>query len=112
MTGQTLHQFAIQCKWWYTPSCIRQHGREDGMAAVDKTYENRLRRQVERRGYQLQKIRRLDPAAWDYGTYQIVDTHTNTVVLADFAAGRGYGLSLADVEAWLASETPRPGGTP
>jgi hypothetical protein len=78
---------------------------------VDKTYENRLRRQVERRGYKLQKIRRHDPTAWDYGTYQIVDTYTNTVVYTDYSvAGRGYGLSLEDVETWLAGETPRPGG--
>jgi len=68
---------------------------------VDKIRENRVRRQVGRRGYQLQKRRRMDPRAWDYGTYQIVDVATTTIVWADFNVGQGYGLSIEDVEAWL-----------
>ena len=68
---------------------------------VEKVRENRVRRQVGRRGYQLQKSRRKDPNAWDYGTYQITDPATSMLVLADWAIGQGYGLSLDDVEVWL-----------
>jgi hypothetical protein len=76
---------------------------------LDKVRENRLRRAVERRGFQLQKRRRRDPRAWDYGTYQIVDPILNAVVWADWATGQGYGLTLEDVEEWLAGDTPKPG---
>jgi hypothetical protein len=37
-----------------------------------KSLETRLRRAAERRGYRLEKSRRRDPAAYDYGTYQLV----------------------------------------
>ena len=76
---------------------------------VDKVHENKLRRMVKRRGYRLEKRKRKDPAAWDYGTYQIVDQRSGAVVYCDFTMGQGYGLSLEDVERWLGVET---GGTP
>lgn len=54
-----------------------------------KTYENRVRREAERQGLRLEKSRRRDPRAWDYGTYQLVDPHQNPAV----ALGeRQYGL--------------------
>lgn len=37
-----------------------------------KVRENRLRRMAVRQGYRLHKIRRIDPRATDYGTYQLV----------------------------------------
>lgn len=76
--------------------------------ALDKVRENRARRAVARRGYRLEKRRRRDERAWDYGTYQIVDPFTDTVVLADRTTGQ-YGLSIDDVEKWLAGDTPKPG---
>jgi hypothetical protein len=74
----------------------------------DKVRENRLRRMAERQGYQLVKSRRRDPRAWDYGTWGIIDPFTNAWVLHDFATGRGYGLDLDEIEAWLT----RPDDTP
>lgn len=63
---------------------------------AEKIRENRLRRMAERQGLQLQKSRRRDPRALDYGTYQLVDVQTSGLV----AYGRqsGYGLTLDEVE--------------
>jgi hypothetical protein len=47
---------------------------------TDKVRENRLRRMAERRGLRLEKSRRRDPMAADYGTYQIIDNDTNGIV--------------------------------
>ena len=69
---------------------------------VDKVRENRARRAVARRGYELQKTRRRDPQAFDYQTYQVVDAISGKLILGD--KRRGFGLSLADVEAWLRGE--------
>ena len=69
-----------------------------------KIRENRARRAIERRGYRLEKSRRRDPQAWDYGTYQIVEYSASSgaqLVYAAWPAGRGWGLTLDDVEAWL-----------
>jgi hypothetical protein len=63
---------------------------------TDKVRENRLRRMAERRGWRLEKSRRRDRLAPDFGTYQLVDPYTNTVVAYGFS--RGYGLDLDDVE--------------
>jgi hypothetical protein len=73
-------------------------GRRDGMTD-EKVRENRLRRMAERQGLRLEKSRRRDPRAIDYGTYQLVDVYDNTLV----AYGRqsGFGLSLDDIEAQL-----------
>ena len=64
---------------------------------AEKIRENRLRRMAERQGYKLAKSRRRDPRAYDYGTWTIVEPHTNTLV-----AGGKYGsMDLDAVEAWL-----------
>ncbi len=68
---------------------------------MDKVRENRLRRVAERRGLRLMRSRRRDPNAWDYGTYQLVDVRTKGVVAAEWSIGRGYGLSLDEIEQWL-----------
>ena len=72
---------------------------------VDKVRENRARRAVARRGYQLRKTRRRDPRAYDYQTYEVRDPHANVgeQVVWGFPF-RGFGLSLDDVEAWLEKE--------
>lgn len=66
-----------------------------GMDATEKTRENRLRRAAERQGLSLQKSRRRDPRAVDFGTYMLVDQQTNAVVAS---LKSGYGLTLEDVE--------------
>lgn len=63
------------------------------MDTPTKTRENRLRRVAERRGLTLQRSRRRDPHALDYGTYYISST---TGLLTDEK-----GISLDDVETWL-----------
>jgi hypothetical protein len=42
------------------------------MENAEKVRENRLRRWAEDQGYKLEKSRRRDPRAKDYGTYRLV----------------------------------------
>lgn len=42
------------------------------MENAEKVRENRLRRWAEDQGYRLEKSRRRDPRAKDYGTYRLV----------------------------------------
>jgi hypothetical protein len=70
----------------------RQVAAEAAQRQRVKVRENRLRRMAERQGYSLQKSRRRDPRAVDYGLYSIVDSHKNPV------AGGGPGLTLDEVE--------------
>jgi hypothetical protein len=63
------------------------------MDTQEKVRENRARRAVARRGYRLAKTRRRDRAAYDYGSWTIIDPATGGTVHA--------APSLADVEAWL-----------
>jgi hypothetical protein len=63
-------------------------------ASGEKVRENRLRRMAERQGLLLRKSRRRDVRALDYGTYMLIDLHTNALV-------SGERLSLEQVEAWL-----------
>lgn len=62
----------------------------------EKIRENRLRRMADRQGLRLEKSRRRDPRALDYGTYWLVDADRNTPVV--WGSQSGYGLSLDDVE--------------
>ena len=65
----------------------------------DKVRENRLRRMAERQGYILQKSKRRDPRARDFGLYTIVDADTNGVIAQ--RGGSASGLNIDQVEAWL-----------
>jgi len=65
-----------------------------------RTREARARRAAERQGLRLQKSRRRDPRAWDYGGYQLIDPYANTLVFGS-AAGHGFGASLEQIERWL-----------
>lgn len=47
---------------------------------TDKIRENRLRRMAARQGYQLNKSRRRDPRASDFGGYALKDARSNTTV--------------------------------
>jgi hypothetical protein len=64
----------------------------------DKVLENRLRRVAIRRGYRLEKSRRRDPGAVDFGGYMLLDGKTNGVVLGGSQDAHPYSASLADVE--------------
>src|SRR5260370_1270190 len=64
---------------------------------VEKVRENRLRRVAERRGLRLEKSRRRDSQAIDYGTYQLVDAGSGAIV----SVGGG-PLNLDAVERQLA----------
>ena len=47
-----------------------------GMDTSEKVRLNRLRRMAARQNSRVEKVRRRDPRAWDYGTYHlIVDDH-------------------------------------
>jgi hypothetical protein len=67
---------------------------------ADKTRENRLRRMAGRQGLDLQKSRRRDPHALEYGGYQLVESRSNSVVFGELA-GRGFGVGLDDIESFL-----------
>jgi len=66
----------------------------------DKVRENRLRRMAQRQGLVLQKSRRRDYRAIDYGMYLIVEPRRN--VVATFLDG-DY-LTLDHVEDWLTTD--------
>jgi len=67
--------------------------------AHEKVRENRMRRKAERQGLRLDKSRRRDPRASDYGMYMLVDVATNGVV-AGAETGR-HSMSLDEVDDWL-----------
>jgi hypothetical protein len=69
------------------------------MDQEDKVRENRLRRIAERRGFRLEKSRRRDPHAIDFGGYMLVDVRKNFAVLG--ADNFAYSASLEDVENYL-----------
>jgi hypothetical protein len=66
----------------------------------EKVRENRLRRMADRQGLRLEKSRRRDPRAIDYGMYTLVDPNTNAIVAGTEGTGRP-NFSLDEVEAWL-----------
>ncbi len=80
-----------------------------------KVLENRLRNGAARQGLRLEKSRRRDPYALDYGTYALVEGpaaepgganwRSRTLVAGD--PNTGYGLSLADVAQALWGDEPR-----
>jgi hypothetical protein len=71
------------------------------MSQEDKVKENRLRRIAERRGYRLEKSRRRDPHAPDFGGFMLIEAEKNYVVVGGHPFA--YSASLEDVEDWLDS---------
>jgi hypothetical protein len=59
------------------------------MSIAEKTRENQLRRALARRGYRLQRTRRRDPHALDYGRYSLFELKTGRLRLDN--------LTLAEV---------------
>jgi len=72
------------------------------MAEHDKVREDRLRRAARRQGLILEKSRRRDPRATDFGAFRIVNEQTSAVVAS--GADGGFGLNLDQVEAHLLGE--------
>lgn len=68
----------------------------------EKVHENRVRRMARRQGLELEKSRRRDPLALDYGRYALIDEAG--AVVAGVEAGR-HAWALEDVERYLT--TPR-----
>lgn len=67
-----------------------------------KVRENRLRRMAERQGLKLEKSRRRDPRATDYGTYRLTDAATGAVEA--WGDSSLYGMTMDDVERSLTEE--------
>jgi hypothetical protein len=70
-----------------------------------RSQEARARRLAARQGLRLVRARSRTPQDYLYGTYGLIDDETNAWVAHD-ACQRGYGLTLAEVEAWLAEPAP------
>ena len=66
-----------------------------------KVDENRLRRTAQRRGYVLEKSRRRDPKAKDYGLYRLLVDHRD---IEQNRASAPFNLTLAQVEERLDSD--------
>ena len=67
--------------------------------STEKTRENRLRRQLDRRGFVLRKSQSL---------YAIVDPEHGGAVTPGLWPGMVYGLELDDVEAWVRDHDAQP----
>jgi hypothetical protein len=94
---------ALQHIFWYTfgHSVSRrgdQRGEEVDMPG-DKVRENRLRRMAQRQGLRLEKSRRRDPRAFDYGGYMLIKDDGNFAVYG--SSPMAYSASLDDIEAVL-----------
>jgi hypothetical protein len=66
----------------------------------EKVKENMLRRRANRRGLRVEKSRRRDPHALDFGRYWIIDASTNCLVAGANPNGCP-GMTLDEVEEWL-----------
>lgn len=69
------------------------------MTETDKVKENRLRRVAARRGMRLEKSKRRDPKAIDFGGYMLIDAATNSVVTG--GSPYAYSASLDDIDEYL-----------
>lgn len=73
----------------------------------DKVRENRMRRMARRQGLILQRSRRLDPQAVDYGLYALLSVETGGTIHPEGGTSI-YTLTLDEVEGWLTDEGGRP----
>lgn len=71
---------------------------------MDKVRENKLRRVAQRRGLHVEKSRRRDPDAIDYGGYMLIDVATNVAILG--GSPYAYSSTLEEIGKYL--ERPRP----
>jgi hypothetical protein len=71
------------------------------MPDQDKVRENRLRRIAERRGLKLEKSRRRDPHARDFGGFMLIEPQTKATLLG--SDGFAFSATLDDVDAYLSA---------
>jgi hypothetical protein len=64
---------------------------------AERAQEDRLRRVAERQGLRLEKARRRNPRALDYGRFRLIDTASGSPVFPSHDLTE-YPLSLHDVE--------------
>ena len=77
----------------------RMASRVDMEDAQNKVLENRLRRLAKRRGLALQKSRRRDPDATDFGGFMLVDANTGAIAAGGEPAP--FSFDLRSIEIWL-----------
>ena len=68
---------------------------------TEKLGEHRVRRMAERRSLRLDRSRRRDPSASDYGRYLLRDVNTRVIVAGTTSTGTAL-WTLEQVEAYLA----------
>jgi hypothetical protein len=73
------------------------------MDTQSKIRENRLRRMADRQGLALERSRRRDPRAVDYGTYRLINPQQNALVYPS-GLPYDYGASLDDIETFLTQD--------
>ena len=71
------------------------------MGATEKVLEEQLRQRLARMGYNLVRSRTRNPRDITFGGYMIVHAPDGRVM-----AGRGFGLRLEDVAAWIIATGP------
>jgi len=69
------------------------------MLVTEKVRENRLRRMAGRQGMRLEKSRRRDPRAVDFGGYMLVDIRLNAVICGSGAFP--YSADMDEIEQYL-----------
>jgi hypothetical protein len=65
------------------------------MDNTEKIHEQRLRRTAERRGYRLNRSKRRDPRAYDFGKYYVTDAFTKYLLTSE------QGITLDEVDGWF-----------
>ena len=68
---------------------------------TSKVEDARLRRVARRQGLVLQKSRRRDPRALDFGLYCIINPEHGGTIHADLAGHTVYALTLEEAREWL-----------
>jgi hypothetical protein len=72
---------------------------------ADPRREERLRQMARRQGLALEKSRTRNPSARGYGTYQLVDRETGTIVA--LGPSSGFGLTADEIEKILTTRPSR-----
>ena len=71
------------------------------MENAEKVRENKLRRIAARRGLMLQRSKRRDPDALDFGKYWLVDISSNGVIFGGPGVTGFPDADLDEIEAYL-----------
>ena len=88
-------------RFFSTASGLPSRTSSSMLCSMDKVRENRLRRVAQRRGLELSRSRRRDPAALDYGLYALIDVDTRGTVHPLLVDRFTHALTLDEVEGYL-----------